>query len=140
MGSSDNVETFTYLANALSHYPLAYLHVMDGQGFGSVNHLCRPLTLYEMKKAFEEGPIMADVAFTKETAEGVLRSGAADLIAFGRPFISNPDLVDRFTNDWPLAPDADQKEWWTAPEKEEDIPKGYLTYLPFQPPLTSMQP
>ncbi len=136
MGSEDNVETFTYLASALSHYNIGYLHVMDGLTFGAPNKLCRPLTLYEMKKAFDDGHIMANAGFTKDTAEGVLRSGAADLIAFGRPYISNPDLVERFVNDWPLASEADCKHWWDAPVNEEDIPKGYLTYLPYQPPLT----
>jgi hypothetical protein len=38
--------------------------------------------------------------------KGAIRTGAADLIAFGRLYISNPDLVERFKNNWPLNPDA----------------------------------
>jgi hypothetical protein len=41
---------------------------------------------------------------------GTIRSGAADMIAFGRPYITNPDLVERFRNNWPLAADAIQSQ------------------------------
>ncbi|AEC19439.1 flavin oxidoreductase [Pusillimonas sp. T7-7] len=49
--------------------------------------------------------ILAGV-YTKEEGERDVREGLTDLVAFGRPFISNPDLVERLKNDWPLtAPD-----------------------------------
>lgn len=51
-------------------------------GFGA--HAYKHLTLFDMKTAFP-GPVMGNVGFTKEIAEGAIRSGAADLIAFGRP-------------------------------------------------------
>ena len=40
-----------------------------------------------------------------------IASGQADLIAFGRPYLSNPDLVERFANGWELNPPADMKAW-----------------------------
>ncbi|CAM5191393.1 N-ethylmaleimide reductase [Oligella ureolytica] len=40
--------------------------------------------------------------YTQEEAERDVESGLADLVAFGRPFISNPDLVERMQNGWPL--------------------------------------
>lgn len=55
---------------------------------------------------------MANVGVTKDIAEGLIRSSAADMVSFGRPYISNPDLVERFTNDWPLAPTAEYPTWW----------------------------
>src|SRR5262249_14746982 len=52
--------------------------------------------------------------YIRETAEGAIAAGDADIISFGRPFISNPDLVERFRNDWPLA-DAAPLSDWAAP-------------------------
>jgi N-ethylmaleimide reductase len=110
MGSEDNDILFPEVASAMKRYELAYLHVMDGLGFG-FHAKCKAVTLHDMKKNFE-GPIIGNVTYTKDTAEGAIRTGAADLIAFGRLFISNPDLVDRFANNWPLAPDAPYEAWW----------------------------
>jgi 2,4-dienoyl-CoA reductase-like NADH-dependent reductase (Old Yellow Enzyme family) len=47
----------------------------------------------------------------KETAEKAIAEGHADLISFGRPFISNPDLVERYRNGWPLAEPAPMSDW-----------------------------
>jgi 2,4-dienoyl-CoA reductase-like NADH-dependent reductase (Old Yellow Enzyme family) len=57
------------------------------------------------------------------TAEAAIASGDADLIAIGRPYISNPDLVERYANNWPLAPDAEMEDWYT-PGGE----KGYTDF------------
>lgn len=54
---------------------------------------------------------MGNCGYTKETAEKRLAAGHADLAAFGRPFITNPDLPERFKNNWPLAP-ADDMSFW----------------------------
>ena len=122
MGSPDNYDMFQYVARELFPYGLAYLHVMDGTGFGA-HDKCAHLTLFDMKTAFK-GPIMGNVCYTKEIAEGVIRSGAADFVAFGRPYISNPDLVERFTHNYPLAPDAPYENWWTPTKGAE----GYTDY------------
>ena len=57
---------------------------------------------------------MGNCGYTQETAEAAIRDGHADLISFGRPFLSNPDLVERFENDWPLNPPAETKVWYSA--------------------------
>ncbi len=64
--------------------------------------------------------------YTQETAEAAIASGQADLIAFCRPYLSNPDLVERFANGWELNPPAEMKVW-SAPTSE-----GY-TDFPFHP-------
>ncbi|MBC8287845.1 MAG: alkene reductase [Nitrospinae bacterium] len=115
MGSEDYRETFTYAASQLDKVGLAYLHVVDGLGFG-FHELGKPMTLQEFRKVFS-GPLMGNCGYTQETAEIAIQEQRADLIAFGRPYISNPDLVDRFRNDWPLAPDADMDAWFSF-EKE----------------------
>lgn len=122
MGSADFRETFTYVAQQLNHYGLAYLHLLDGLAFG-FHGLGQPMTLREFRSVFH-GPLIGNCGYTKETAERAISEGDADLIAFGRPFISNPDLVERFSNGWPLAEDADMSVWYSFDEKGyADFPK-----------------
>lgn len=123
MGSEDYRETFTYVAGQLDKVGLAYLHVLDGLAFG-FHELGKPMTLNEFRENFS-GPIIGNCGYTQEKAEVAIKEENADLIAFGRPFISNPDLVERFRNDWPLAPDADMSIWFSF-EKE-----GYTDFETF---------
>ncbi len=111
MGSPDFRETFLYVARELGRHHIAYLHVVDGLAFGF--HALGPqMTLKEIREVFE-GPLMGNSGYTQETAEATIRQGHADLISFGRPFISNPDLLERFANGWPLNPPADTKVWYS---------------------------
>jgi len=98
----------------LNRFGLAYLHVLDGLAFG-FHELGQPMTLAEFRAVFE-GPLMGNCGYTKETAEAAIQSGQADLISFGRPFISNPDLAERLANGWPLNPPADMKVWYSFDE------------------------
>ena len=125
MGSADYRETFLYAAGQLNAYGLAYLHVVDGLAFG-FHELGKPMTLPEFRAVFR-GPLMGCCGYTEEAAEAAIASGQADLIAFGRPYLSNPDLVERFANGWDLNPPADMK-LWSAPTAQ-----GY-TDFPFHPP------
>lgn len=111
MGSPDYREQFTYAATELNKLDLAYLHVMDGLGFG-FHELGEPMTLTEFRKSFD-GPLMGNCGYTQDSAEAAIDSGDADMIAFGRPYISNPDLVYRFANDVPLNPEADTQHWYS---------------------------
>jgi len=130
MGSADNVEQFTYTIEKLSHHGLGYLAILDGFGFG-YHDKCRHLTAFDAKVLFK-GTVMANNSYTRDTAEGVLRSGAADLVGFGRAYISNPDLAERFKNDWPLNPDASFEVYY----KSALGAKGY-TDFPFYQPETA---
>ena len=111
MGSPDFREQFLYVAEQLNQYPLAYLHVMDGTGFG-FHGFGEPVTLSEFREVFD-GPLMGNVGYTRESGEETIARGDADLIAYGRPFISNPDLVNRFAENAPLNPDADVAVWYS---------------------------
>ncbi|MGK7905325.1 MAG: alkene reductase [Hormoscilla sp.] len=124
MGSPDFRETFLYTAKQLNPYGLAYLHLMDGLAFG-FHELGEPMTLAEFRSVFA-GPLMGNCGYEQSTAETAIKEGNADLIAFGRPFISNPDLVDRFTNGWPLNPPADMNIWFSF-DKE-----GYTDFPTYQ--------
>lgn len=121
MGSPDYRETFLYVAEQLGKYGLAYLHVMDGLAFG-FHGLGTPMTLAEFRSVFN-GTLMGNCGYTAEQAERAIELGDADLISFGRPFISNPDLVERWKNGWVLAPDAPVETWYT-PGGE----KGYIDF------------
>lgn len=100
ISDANPVETFGYAAAALSELGLAYLHViesmpadrprLDGQ---SPTELCR--------RAFK-GPLISCGGYNRETAEQALQAGRADLIAFGRAFLANPDLPERLEQNDPL--------------------------------------
>lgn len=123
MGSTDFREQFAYVAKQLDEFGLAYLHVLDGTSFG-FHELGEPMTLRDFRDHFH-GPLMGNVGYTQKSAEAAISGGDADLIAFGRPYISNPDLVERFANDWPLAEAADMSAWYSHGEK------GYTDYPAF---------
>jgi 2,4-dienoyl-CoA reductase-like NADH-dependent reductase (Old Yellow Enzyme family) len=111
MGSPDYREQFTFVAAQLDRFGLAYLHVVDGLAFGFLN-LGEPMTLAEFRRVFH-GALIGNCGYTKETAEKAIAAGQADLISFGRPFISNPDLVERFRKDLPLAELAPVADWYS---------------------------
>ncbi len=122
MGSPDYREMFSFVARQLDQFGLAYLHVMDGLGFG-FHQLGEPMTLAEFRPLFH-GPLIGNCGYTQESAEAMIAAGHADLIAFGRPFISNPDLVARFANNWPLNPPAEMSAWYSFDDAGyNDFPK-----------------
>jgi len=124
MGSNDYKETFLYVAKELNKLNLGYLHIMDGLGFG-FHEKGDPMTLSDFKKIYN-GVIMGNCGYTLEMAEERVSSGDADLVAFGRPFITNPDLPERLKNGWPLNPWDDMSLWYTSG------PEGYTDYQPYQ--------
>ncbi|TMW68956.1 hypothetical protein Poli38472_001112 [Pythium oligandrum] len=129
MGSEDNYEMFTYVMQQLSKHNLGYLAVLDGFGFGLGYHdKGRLITAFDAKTHFK-GNVIACNNYTKEIAEGAIRSGCADAVAFGRAFIPNPDLAERFQNDWPVNPMAPVKVYWDGDLGAE----GYTTFPPYSP-------
>jgi 2,4-dienoyl-CoA reductase-like NADH-dependent reductase (Old Yellow Enzyme family) len=121
MGSPDYREQFLRAAELLDRHALSYLHVVDGLAFG-FHSLGTPMTLPEFRGVFH-GPLVAACGYTLEAAEAAIDSGAADLVAFGRPYLANPDLVERFRHGWPLADLPDMAVWWT--------PQGARGYTDF---------
>lgn len=123
MGSPDFREQFTFVAQSLDRRDLAYLHVMDGLAFG-FHELGDPMTLAEFRGVYH-GTLMGNCGYTQATAEAAVQRGDADLISFGRPYISNPDLVRRFDQGLELAPDAKMSAWYqpTGAKGYTDFPK-----------------
>ena len=124
MGCDDFREAFLYFAEQINALGLGYLHVMDGLAFG-FHEKGEPMTLKEFRPIFD-GVLMGNCGYTKETAEARMAEGDADMIAIGRPFITNPDLVERFKDDRPLAPCEDMSLWYCPGEK------GYTDYKSYK--------
>ncbi|TMW68968.1 hypothetical protein Poli38472_001124 [Pythium oligandrum] len=122
MGSEDNVETYKYVFQQLSQHNLAYVALLDGFGFG-YHGKCPLVTVSDAKTHFK-GNVFATNSYTRDIAEGVIRSGAADAVGFGRLYISNPELAERFQNDWPLNADAEYADYWDVSKGAE----GYTTF------------
>jgi N-ethylmaleimide reductase len=82
---------FNYVAEQLSKKGLAYLHIIEGDTGGV------PVPPFDYKKLKDlfGGPVIANNGFDEARANKALAEGRADVIAFGKPFISNPDLVIR---------------------------------------------
>ena len=94
---------------------------MDGLAFG-FHELGDPMTLSDFRQVFH-GPLIGNCGYNQATAEAAVASGQADMIAIGRPFLSNPDLVARYKNSWPLAPDAEMSDWYSP-----NGAKGYTDF------------
>lgn len=125
MGCDDFRELYLYVAAEIDKFKLGYLHIMDGLAFG-FHEKGVPMSLAEFRPVFQ-GVIIGNCGYTKDEAEQRLAEGHADVIAIGRPFITNPDLVERYKNNWPLNPAEDMSLWYTPG------PEGYTDYEPYQP-------
>jgi N-ethylmaleimide reductase len=123
MGSEDFRETYLYAAEELNKLIRGYLHIMDGLAFG-FHKKGEPMTLAEFRPVYQ-GIIIGNCGYTKDAAEKSLAEGNADVIAFGRPFITNPDLPERFKNNRPLNPAEDMSLWYTPGAD------GYTDYEPY---------
>lgn len=111
-------EHYIYLAKKLNDLGIVYLHVLDhsSQGAPAV-----PAELQaEIRSAFKNTLILCG-GFDDTIAEATLAAGKADIIAFGRPFISNPDLIAKWKDGIELTP-VDFSTLYTADEK------GYTDY------------
>ncbi|MDH3472208.1 MAG: alkene reductase [Rhodospirillales bacterium] len=103
MTDNDPDATFGYVAGRLNRYGLAYLHVVETDMAGAAGP--RGYDRDALRRAFK-GPYMANGGYGRDSATQALARGAADPVAFGQPFIANPDLVERFSRNAPLnAPD-----------------------------------
>ena len=109
---------YSHLAKELSGVGIAYVHVVDHSSMGAPQ--VKP-AIKEMFRASFKGTLILSGGYDKARAEADLQAGRADLIAFGRPFISNPRLPTLLREDKPLAP-PDFATFYTPGEQ------GYTDY------------
>jgi len=113
MGDSDPAATFGYVARELGKRGLAFICAREALGPDRLGP--------QLKQAFG-GAFVANEGFTKETANQVLAAGEADAVAFGVPFIANPDLPRRMAIDAPLNTPRPEKFYAAGPEGYTDYP------------------
>jgi N-ethylmaleimide reductase len=111
--------TYNYLSKQLNKLGIAYIHLVDHSAMGA------PEVPIEMKKLIRhnfKNTVILSGGYDKERAEADIQSGLGDLVAFGRPFINNPDLVERLQNNCPLSQTLNMDLFYSADEK------GYTNY------------
>jgi N-ethylmaleimide reductase len=111
---------FEAASAALSDLEIAFLEVREPDFDGTNGRAERPPVAPLMRAAFK-GPLVLNSDYDDRKAQAALDAGKADAISFGRPFISNPDLLHRFAKGLALTPD-DKATWYTGGES------GYATY------------
>ena len=124
MIDKDPIGLFSYAINELNQYNLAYLHLIEAWEWNEGY----PEALKNLTQLYREvykGLLMTNFGFTYETGNEIIERGYADMVAFGKWFISNPDLVERFANKWPVA-EPDKNTFYTTGEK------GYNDYKKYQ--------
>ena len=119
---SEHRATFSRLVERLNKFNLAYLHVLEphpdsGPEVETIDYMTPQI------REIYQGTLIINGGFTKETGNQILKDHSSDAIAFGRPFIANPDLVERFASDAELAI-ADESTFYT------NTAKGYTDYPP----------
>jgi N-ethylmaleimide reductase len=95
------VETFGYAAEQLGKRGIAYITLVEGPGERHRPDDKVPALMGVFRKAFG-GALIVNGGYGRESAEDIVASGKADLVSFAIPYISNPDLVERFAANAPL--------------------------------------
>jgi N-ethylmaleimide reductase len=110
--------TYKYLADKLNTMGIAYIHLVDHSSMGA------PVVSHELKKEIRKtfkNTLILSGGYDVERAETDVKNGHCDLVAFGRPFISNPDLPERMVNSYPIV-NPDMSTFYTPDSK------GYTDY------------
>jgi N-ethylmaleimide reductase len=116
MSDSNPLATFTAAVRALDTIGLAYLHIVEPVSLSADARRIAPA----LRAAFH-GPTMANGGHNRASADAIIATEQADLVAFGVLFLANPDLVDRFRIDAPLNT-ADRATFYTGEHR------GYTDY------------
>jgi N-ethylmaleimide reductase len=111
-------ETYVYLAQKLNELDIQYVHVLDHSSMGAPPV---PQAVKDRIRAEFKNKLISTGGFTKETAKAAIEDGSADLIAFGKTFLANPDLVNRMK----LGTELNQPDFGTFYTPGE---KGYTDY------------
>lgn len=105
--------SYSYLTEQLNKSDIVYVHIVDHSAMGAPGV---PMDMKQLIRRTFKNTIILSGGYDLERAEADMISGHGDLVAFGRPFINNPDLVDRFKNNWPLSQDLKMDLFYSADE------------------------
>ena len=126
MHDSNPLETFSHVLHELNRFKLAYAHLIVSTA-DDLKHGAVPVPLAALRKEFH-GPLIVANGFNFTTATQALAEDMADAVAFGRLFIANPDLPERFRLNGPLNP-LDEATLYGGARK------GYTDYPAMGPQL-----
>jgi N-ethylmaleimide reductase len=115
--------TYKYLSENLNDIDIAYIHIVDHSSMGAPEV---PVGIKKVIRNSFKNTVILSGGYNLERAEADIQSGMGDFVAFGRPFINNPDLVQRLQNNWPLSQDLKKDLFYSADEK------GYTDYPVFK--------
>lgn len=107
---STTMTTYGTYISELDKLGLAYLHMIEGTTQGA-REAPDGIDLQALRKRFH-GAYIANNGFSPELAVSAVRSGQADLVSFGRPFLANPDFVERVRRGGPFAKEAPKDTWY----------------------------
>jgi N-ethylmaleimide reductase len=126
MSDSHPNALFGHAVAELNRFGLAYLHLIEPRIDGSKMRAdgLPPVAAHQLRSVFR-GPIIAAGGFERDSAEEIVDSGDADLVAFGRHFAANPDLAERLRRDLPLSP-HDRDTFYGGDER------GYTDYSSYR--------
>lgn len=128
MRDSDPVALFTYVLQQLSTRGIAYVHLVEPRvgnaGADAPINRDAPRTAATFRAAFD-GVLLSAGGYSAEAAEQAIAGGSADAVAFGRLFIANPDLPERFREKAPLNA-YDRSTFYGGTER------GYIDYPALQ--------
>lgn len=120
---ADPLETHAALLDALPTARMAYVHVMRPDSFApALNNAGDPEVVLKTMRRHIKGPMIAAGLYTRETAEEALKSDFLQAVVFGRPFIANPDLVERMQHGIPLSEPRAELFYTPGPEGYSDYP------------------
>lgn len=111
--------TYDYLSKELNKLNIAYIHLVDHSAMGAP---AVPMEIKTLIRHNFKNTLILSGGYDKVKAEVDIESGLADLVAFGRPFINNPDFVEREENNWVLSEDLKMDFFYSADEN------GYTDY------------
>ncbi|SIQ66495.1 alkene reductase [Maribacter ulvicola] len=116
----NTIPTFEYIIKELNDYNLAYIHLSEP--FTDVSEI--PYAVKNIAEHFRplyNGTLIINAGFDQESGNKIIEAGNADLVAYGKLFISNPDLVERFANGYDLAE-------WDTDTFYSGGKEGYIDY------------
>lgn len=129
----DVMATYGHLIRALNRFGLAYLHFVEG-ATGGTREIPAGIDLDALRAEFD-GPYIGNNGYDLDLAVSRRGDGRVDAVAFGRPFIANPDLVHRLRHDLPLVEAPRESYYGGGAKGYTDWPEARGAGIPAAPPL-----
>ncbi|MBB3955455.1 alkene reductase [Novosphingobium sediminicola] len=121
---SDTYALFDHAVKVLDDLNIGFLEIRDPLPSGTFGSGLGPRRSAHLKTIFK-GPVVDNADYTAQSGAAALEKGEADAISYGRPFITNPDLVDRIAHGHPWTEGGDPSAWYG------NSAEGYTSFPPY---------